>query len=210
MLSDPARRKRYDETGSTSESIVDSDGFNWSDYYREQFKDAINADAIEKFAQQYKGSDEEKDDLLQYFELYEGNMDDVYEHVILSDIVEDEERFRKIIDEAVANGEVPNFRQYSTQTKRQRLAKARKARALKEAEAKEAESYAKEMGIHGKLFGDKGRKDKEDSEDGLAALIQKRQQDREKASDNFLDKLAEKYAAPSKGKKGRKRKLAED
>ena len=32
VLSDPARRKRYDETGSTSESIVDSDGFSWTDF----------------------------------------------------------------------------------------------------------------------------------------------------------------------------------
>ena len=39
VLSDPARRKRYDETGSTSEAIVDSDGFSWSEYYRAQFQD---------------------------------------------------------------------------------------------------------------------------------------------------------------------------
>lgn len=60
VLSDPARRKRYDASGSTAESIVDSDGFNWSDFYREQFKGAISADAIKKFADKYKGSNEEE------------------------------------------------------------------------------------------------------------------------------------------------------
>ncbi|KFH45446.1 DnaJ subfamily C member-like protein [Hapsidospora chrysogenum ATCC 11550] len=212
VLSDPARRKRYDETGSTSESIVDSDGFNWSDYYREQYKDAISADAIEKFAKQYKGSDEEKDDILQYFELYEGDMDKVYENVILSDPVDDDDRFRTIINDAIANREVPNFRTYSSQTERQRLAKINKARKVREAEAKEAESYAKEMGVHEKLFADKkGKKGKESSEDGLAALIQKRQQDRSSQKDDFLDRIAEKYGgASSKGKKGKKRTLPDE
>lgn len=207
MLSDPARRKRYDETGSTSESIVDSECFNWSDYYHEQFKDAISADAIEKFAKQYKGSDEEKDDILQYFELGEGNMDYVFECVILSDMAEDWDRFTKIIDDAIENGECPNFRRYSTQTKRERMAKVRKARQMKEAEAKEAENYAKEMGIHDEIFGDKGQKDKAEPEDGLAALIRKRQHDRASASDAFLDGLAEKYGAAAKTKKSKKRKV---
>ncbi|KAJ2973357.1 hypothetical protein NUW58_g8956 [Xylaria curta] len=94
VLSDPVRRKRYDETGSTSESIVDSDGFSWSDFYREQFRDAISSDAIEKFAAQYKGSDEERDDILIAYEEHEGNMDAIYESVMLSDVLKDDERFR--------------------------------------------------------------------------------------------------------------------
>ena len=79
VLSDPARRKRYDETGSTSEAVVDSDGFSWSDFYREQYRDAISEDAIKQFATQYKGSDEEKDDVLAAYEEFEGDMDGVYE-----------------------------------------------------------------------------------------------------------------------------------
>merc|ERR1711939_1086984 len=50
VLSDPIRRKRYDTTGSTSESM-DADGdFSWSDFYSEQFRDVVTADAIERFA----------------------------------------------------------------------------------------------------------------------------------------------------------------
>ncbi|KAF4125559.1 DnaJ-like protein subfamily C member 9 [Geosmithia morbida] len=217
VLSDETRRKRYDETGSTSESIVDADGFDWSDYYRSQFKDAVNADAIEQFAEQYKGSEDEKSDLLAAFELFEGDMDMIYETVILSDPVDDDERFRRIIDEAIANREVPAFRPYLKENKKTAAARAKKAVKQKEAEAVEAEEYAKELGVYDKLFGDKkgapakvgGKKKKKDSsEDALASLIQKRQQDR--SSDNFLDRIAEKYGAQERGKKGKKRVLPDE
>ncbi|PHH88429.1 hypothetical protein CDD83_7541 [Cordyceps sp. RAO-2017] len=206
VLSDPARRKRYDETGSTAESIVDSDGFNWSDFYREQFKDSISADAIDKFAKKYKGSEEEKDDVLVAYEECEGDMDGVYERVILSDVVQDDARFRRLIDEAIETDNVPAFAAYTKESKRKRAARLKAAKA----EEAEAEDYAKELGVHGKLFGKKktGGKSKASSEDDLAALIQKRQQDR---SANFLDHLAEKYGASgAKGKKGKKRELEEE
>ncbi|KAI0553946.1 DnaJ domain-containing protein [Xylaria curta] len=207
VLSDSIRRKRYDETGSTSESIVDSDGFSWSDFYREQFRDAISNDAIERFAAQYKGSDEERDDILIAYEEHEGNMDAIYETVMLSDVLQDDERFRKIIDDAIANKDVPAFKAYTKESKKSRQARIKAAKN----EATEAEEYAKELGVHEKLFGAKkgnGRgKKKESSEDELAALIRRNQQGRE----SFLDNLAAKYSAatPATGKKGKKRRVEE-
>ncbi|KAL7938459.1 hypothetical protein V8C35DRAFT_275718 [Trichoderma chlorosporum] len=210
VLSDPARRKRYDTTGSTSESIVDSEGFDWSDYYREQYKDAISEDAIKKFAEKYKRSDEEKDDLLVAYEECEGDMDQVYERVMLSDVVEDDERFRKIIDEAIETGDVPSFPAYKKENKRKRAARAKAAKA----EEAEAEELAKELGVHDKIFGGKakGKKGKGSSENDLAALIQQRQKDR---AGDFFSHLEEKYGAKStagkKGKgKGKKRAVDED
>lgn len=207
VLSDPVRRKRYDATGSTAESIVDSEGFNWSDYYREQFKDTINAEAIEKFAKKYKGSDEEKDDVLIAYEQYEGDMDGVYETVTLSNVLEDDERFRAIINKAIRDQDVPNFKAYARESKTRREARVKQARE----EAKEAEDYAKELGVHDDIFGGKkGKKSKESSEDGLAALIQRRQQDR---SESFFDHLEAKYGGGSGGgkkKKGKKRDAEEE
>lgn len=201
VLSDSARRKRYDETGSTSESIVDSDGFSWSDYYREQFREAISNDAIEKFAKQYKGSDEEKDDVLNAYLESKGNMDYIYETVMLSNVLEDDERFRQIIDEAIADGEVEAFKKYTKESQKSKDARVKQARG----EAEEAEEYAKELGVHDKLFGGKGKKSKKDSEADLAAIILKRQESR----GSFLDNLAEKYGAKPKGK-GKKRAMEED
>ncbi|KAK1728537.1 DnaJ domain-containing protein [Colletotrichum acutatum] len=206
ILSDPARRKRYDTTGSTSESIIDSEGFNWSDYYREQFQDAISSEAIEKFAKKYKGSDEEKDDVLIAYENSKGDMDGVYESVMLSDVLEDDERFRQIIDEAIASEDVQAYKRY---TKESKLSKAARVKAAK-GEANEAEEYAKELGVHDKLFGDKKgkgkKKGKDSGEADLAALIKGNQQKRA----GFLDDLAAKYGATSQPKKGKKRVVEEE
>ncbi|KXX81557.1 DnaJ subfamily C member 9 [Madurella mycetomatis] len=195
VLSDPARRKRYDETGSTSEAVVDSDGFSWSDYYREQFRDAISEEAIRQFAAKYKGSDEEKGDVLAAYEEFEGDMDGVYETVMLSDVVEDDARFREMIDAAIAAEEVPAFQAYTKETKKSRQARVKSARK----EAQEADELAKELGVYDKL---RGKKSQKDAEAGLAALIQRNQASRASA----LDRLAEKYGAvPKAGKGGKKR-----
>ncbi|KAI1326723.1 DnaJ domain-containing protein [Xylariaceae sp. FL0255] len=202
ILSDPARRKRYDETGSTSESIVDSDGFSWSDFYREQFRDAISEKAIKKFEKKYKCSDEERDDILIAYEQHEGDMDAIYESVMLSNVLKDDERFRRIIDDAIASEDVPAFKAYTKETKKSKQARIKAAKS----ESAEAEEYAKELGIHDKIFGDKKGK-KKGSEDDLAALIRKNQQGRE----SFLDNLAAKYgAAQSNSKKGKKRPVEPD
>lgn len=197
VLSDPARRKRYDETGSTSEAVVDSDGFSWSDFYREQFRDAISEDAIKKFADEYKGSEEEKDDILAAYEEFEGDMDGVYESVMLSNVLDDDARFREVIDAAIKAKEVPRFDNYAKETKKSKQARVKAARG----EAKEAEELAKELGVYDKLRGDGKKKSKKDSEAGLAALIQRNQVSRMSA----LDKLAEKYGAVPKAGKGKKR-----
>ncbi|KAM7224122.1 hypothetical protein V8F06_000595 [Rhypophila decipiens] len=197
ILSDPARRKRYDETGSTSESIVDADGFSWSDYYRAQFADVITPENIAKFEAEYKGSDEEKDDLLAAYQEFEGDMDKVYEHVMLSNVLKDDERFRSIIDEAIDKGEVEGYRKYTRETKKARAARVKAASR----EAQEADEYAKELGIYDKLNGGGGSKKKtggDKEEDGgeaaLLALIQKNQANRASA----FDKIAEKYGAKPK------------
>jgi DnaJ homolog subfamily C member 9 len=205
VLSDPARRKRYNETGSTSESIVDSEGFSWSDYYQEQFRDAISEDAIKKFALKYKGSDEEKDDILLAYEEFKGDMGKVYEQVMLSSVLMDDERFRHIIDGAIDNQDVPAFKAYTKESKKSKDARVKAARN----EATEAEDYAKELGVHDKLFGNKKRKKdkKESSEDDLAALIRG---NKAKRGDAFLDHLAERYGADSAPKKSRKRPIVDD
>jgi DnaJ homolog subfamily C member 9 len=127
-------------------------------------------------------------------------MDKIYESVILSDVLADDERFREIIDEAIASKDVKAFPAYTKETKAARQSRVKAARA----EAGEAEEYAKELGIHDKLFNKK--KGKKDSEDALAALIQRNQAGRA----NFLDNLAAKYGATSKPKKGKKRAAEEE
>lgn len=203
MLSDPTRRKRYDVTGSTSESI-DFDDFSWSEFYQEQFRDVVTADAIETFSKGYKNSPEEKDAILQAYRKSKGKWGAVYETVMLSNPLEDEDRFRVIIDEAIASGEVEAYKAYTNESSRAKQARMKAARG----EAEEAMAYAKELGVEEKLFGKGKSRKKESSEDALSALIKKNQAGRS----SFLDKLEAKYAGNgngTKGKKGKKRKSEE-
>ena len=199
------RRKRYDTTGSTEESILDADGFNWSDFYREQFQDSVSSDAIKKFSKKYKNSDEEKADILAAYEKFEGDMNRLYQTIMLSDPLEDEDRFQQIIKDAIENGEVEAFDKFTKESKKS------KNRRLQEAQKDGAEAmdHAKKIGVYDKLFGN-GKK--ESSESDLAALISQRQKSRAAGGGAFLDHLAEKYAGGGGGggKKGKKRAVMDE
>ncbi|KIW34543.1 uncharacterized protein PV07_01320 [Cladophialophora immunda] len=206
ILSDERRRKRYDATGNTAESAnIDDDDFNWVDFFREQTENVVRGDMIEQVKKEYQGSEEEKDDVLAAYEQGEGDMDAVFESVMCSDVVADEDRFRKIIDEAIAQGEVEAYSRYTKEDKKSR--ERRKANAKKE-EA-EARELAEELGVAEKLFGKKGSGKKKsktggDDNDALQALIQQRQQSR---AQNFFDDLEAKYGGGAK--KGKRKAVDE-
>ena len=203
ILSDERRRKRYDITGRTEESLdLDDDTFDWVSYYREQYKDVVTADVIEIFANKYKGSNEEKRDVLSWFEKCEGKMTKLYKNVMLSDPAEDEERFREIIDAAIESGEVEGHKAYTEESENSIKKRVDAARKKKEKEAKEAEKHAADLGIGKDLKKKPGKKEKDDGMGDLAALIGQRQKGR---ADNFLADLEAKYAPKGKSKAGAKR-----
>ncbi|DAA78694.1 TPA_exp: DnaJ domain protein [Trichophyton benhamiae CBS 112371] len=210
ILSDERRRRRYDTTGNTAESLdLEDDDFSWTDFYREQFSVMIDGTLLDKFKQEYKGSDEERADLLRVYEECKGQMDGIYERVMASDVLEDDDRFRALIRDAIEAGEVadyPAFTEEPAETKRARRRAARK-------EAGEAMEMARELGVEEKLFGSgsskktKGGKSSGDGgEDALMALIQQRQKSR---GESFLANLEAKYA-PKKHKHKHKRAAEDD
>lgn len=196
VLSDERRRKIYDRTGNTDEVLGDED-FDWMDFYREQLSAMLDTRSISDFRKKYQGSDEEKNDLLSAYTEHKGDMDGVYDSVMLSNVIDDDERFRAIIDKAIADKEVEDFPLYSQEsesTKQRRLKRAQK-------EAKEAEKLAKEVETKKKKKAGAASKAAAGSaagEDDLLALITRRQQDR---GQGFLAHLEEKYGGKSKGKK---------
>lgn len=196
ILSDERRRKRYDTTGNTAETLhIDDDDFNWTDFFREQTAAMVDGAMIEKIKREYQGSEEEKDDLITAYELHEGDMDAVYEEVMCSNVLEDDKRFRKIIDQAIQDGEAEPHEAYTKESKSSKKRRVQKA----EKEADEAMELAEELGVKDKLFGNgsKSRK-KGGDEDALKALIQQRQKGR---AENFMDNLEAKYAGTKKGKR---------
>ena len=141
-----------------------------------------------------------------------GEMDAVFGQVMLSNAIDDEDRFRDYIGAAIEAGEVESFDTYVNEPARKREKRQKDAGR----EGKEAKEHAKKIGVYDQLFDDEniesGRKDNQKGKhDGLAALIQQRQKSR---ASNFLDNLEAKYVGEisngAKGRKGRKRKLEEE
>jgi DnaJ homolog subfamily C member 9 len=130
-------------------------------------------------------------------------MDAVYEEVMLSNPIDDDDRFRAIIDEEIDAKRVEAYDSYVKETK---ASKRRRKESAKK-EALEAEEAAKELGVAEQLFGNGESKKKGKAKNGesdttaLAALIQQRQKQR---GADFLADLEAKYA-PKKGTKRGKR-----
>jgi DnaJ family protein C protein 9 len=157
------------------------------------------------------GSDEELQDLYAAYNDSRGSLDSILSNVMCSTL-DDEDRFTKLINDAIAAGTLkstPTWTKSST-SKPAKLARHKKAQK----EAAEAEAYAKELGIHDKLYGDKssGAKGKgkgkgkvnEDGvdEDALKAMIMAKQKGREDRMDAMLAGLEAKYG-PKKGAAGK-------
>ena len=69
------RRRVYDQTGSLDDAEHLS-GENFDDlysYYRDLYKEVTKAD-IDQFASEFRGSDEEAAEVLQYYERFQGDM----------------------------------------------------------------------------------------------------------------------------------------
>lgn len=199
ILSDERRRKRYDTTGRTEESLdLDDDDFDWTTFFREQFQGVVTEDTINRFSDEYKGSDEERQAVLDAYTRSEGRMERLYTIVMLSDMVDDEGRFRAIIDKAIADGELQDFKKYSGEKESTREKRIERARKRKEKEAKEADTASRQIEEEKSKTKGKEANGGAGGMGDLAALIQQRQQGR---AENFFDRLEEKYAP--KGKKSK-------
>ena len=116
---------------------------------------------------------------------------------MLSSPLEDEDRFRGILDAAIAAGTVVAHKKYTQETERSRKARMERARR----EARQAEKRRGEMGKEKEAGAEgakgKGAKGKGGGMDDLAGLIQQRRKAR---AEDFFAGLEAKYA-PKKGKK---------
>ena len=190
ILSDERRRRRYDATGSTSESLDHDDDFNWADFFRAQWQDTVTSSTIGSFKQNYQGSDEEKSDVFVAYEKAKGSMNRVFEEIPLSNPIDDEERFRGWIDMGIQSEDLTAYDAYVQET----AASIKKRRSRAEKEAKEAEEQLRKINNKRKKDGAPENR-KENRMDDLVSLIQQRQQTR---ASNFLEELEAKYATQSK------------
>ena len=184
VLSNEEKRALYDEQGivEDDDDILTQDR-NWVEYWRLLFN-KITIDDIKAYEKNYKGSEQELEDLKSAYIEYEGDMDRILDSVLCSTI-DDEPRFHDVINDWIKSAEVPSFPAFKKETTKKR----QKRKRAYEKEAQEAAQARKELNA--------------ESSD-LTAVIQARQQSRAKEADNFFDSLAEKYAPKAKKMKASK------
>lgn len=182
ILSDPKKRAFYDKHGDVEE-MTDSE-MDAYEYWRSIFP-PITEQNIEDFRKKYVGSADEIQDLLAYFQHYQGDMRCIMECVPLADAA----NFDRLV--AVLEKEVPASDPHRAAWVKSRKGLKKKLEKEEASEASEAEELKKELKV-GKGF------DAPAGEDGIppgvAAMILARQKEQGK----FLDQLAAKYAPPPK------------
>ena len=178
-MCDEEKKKLYDESGV----IEGEDNFTGSSEEWRLFS-KISENDIKQFFGSYKSSEEEKKDLLAIYEKSKGDMNLIMEQMFSEDMLEDEPRFREILQNAIDKGEIGKYDKFVSESKR----KASKRKAHYEKEAKEAEELKKQIGL---------------DEKSLEGAILARMSARKAQSNDFLAELEKKYASKEKGGKSK-------
>mmetsp|Transcript_13495 Transcript_13495/g.20282 ORF Transcript_13495/g.20282 Transcript_13495/m.20282 type:complete len:246 (+) Transcript_13495:122-859(+) len=110
ILSDESRRRSYDTSGDIDGEEMCSDLGFWYHYFRDRFPQFSTAD-IDSFGAKYKGSEEEKQDILKAYTKYSGNFEHIMECVMLAEEV-DRSRIAAIIDQAIDDGYIERLDTY--------------------------------------------------------------------------------------------------
>ncbi|KAI9321746.1 hypothetical protein BX666DRAFT_1905254 [Dichotomocladium elegans] len=204
ILSDPAKKSRYDTTGNVDmEDSALPEDTTWNDYFKELWTGVVNAETIDDFSNKYRYSDEESRDVLKVYEQCKGDMNEMLNHIEVSEVT-DGERFAIICQKAIDAGEIKEYRKFKETT----TAKAHEAR--RKNHEKELKAWEKRHGKKQKKKEGGGKEDEE--EPSLLALIQARRKDRASQLDNLADAIAARAAAAegSNSKKRKRQNIPED
>ncbi|GKV25767.1 hypothetical protein SLEP1_g35161 [Rubroshorea leprosula] len=168
ILGDEEKRALYDQTGCVDDADLAGDVVqNLRDFFRNMYKKVTEAD-IEEFEGKYRGSDSEKKDLIDLYKKCKGNMNRLFCSMLCSDPKLDSHRFKDILDEAIAVGEVEETNAY-------------KKWAKQVSEMKPPTSPLRK------------RKSSKQSEADLLAVISQRQNERKGRFDSMFSSLVSKY-----------------
>ena len=104
ILSDSSKRELYDNTGDVNDEDADESFKDWYDYFRNLFP-KLTSEKIEKFSETYIGSEEERNDLVEAYKKFSGDMDKIMEVIIFAEAGE-EERLCSTIDSIISFGDL--------------------------------------------------------------------------------------------------------
>lgn len=173
ILGDPEKRALYDQTGCIDDEELSKDAVkNLYEFMRSFFRKVTEEDIIE-FETNYRGSEQERKDLLEYYRKCKGKMNRVYEWVLCSDPKLDNHRFKDIIDSAISAGELQESKAY-----RQWAAEVMKTRPPANPLKRPS-------------------KKRKDAETDIRALISQNQANRKKRFDSLFSSIVSEYGNPS-------------
>jgi DnaJ family protein C protein 9 len=164
ILSDPQKRKIYDQTGDidSAESLTGEQFDNLYNFYRSQYAKVTEGDIV-SFQNQYRGSASETSDLLQHYTNFKGKMKTVFEFQMCSYEDRDSHRFMEIIEKAVKANKVEEYKPFLAWSKKVKktTAPTNPLAPIKQQPAGNGK---------GKGGGKKGKKDSNDEMPLLAAI----------------------------------------
>ncbi|XP_019154415.1 PREDICTED: chaperone protein dnaJ 6-like [Ipomoea nil] len=168
VLGDEEKRAIYDQTGCAEDADLAGDAIqNLKEFFQAMYKKVTEAD-IEEFEANYRGSDSERKDLFDLYKKCKGNMSRLFCCMLCSDPKLDSHRFKDIIDEAIAAGDL-------------KLTKAYEKWAKQVSEKKPPTSPLRQR-----------QKSNKGSED-LYAIISQRQNEQRDKTNSLFSSLASKY-----------------
>ncbi|KAK4378032.1 hypothetical protein RND71_004328 [Anisodus tanguticus] len=168
ILGDEEKRALYDQTGCVDDADLAGDVVeNLKEFFRAMHPKITEAD-IEKFEANYRGSESERTDLIDLYKKYKGKMKRLFCSMICSDLKLDSHRFKDILDEAIAAGEINSTKAY--------------------------EKWAKEVSETKPPTSPLRRRQKSKKEpDDLYAIISQRQNERRGKMNSMFSSLVSKY-----------------
>ena len=105
VLSNVDKRKRYDQFGDDGEDdFTSAEWVNAYEYYRAMHPEITKKD-FRSFAERYKQSEEEQEDLLQFYQEMEGDISTILQCIMCSEN-EDLPRFIEFFEAAIARGDL--------------------------------------------------------------------------------------------------------
>lgn len=144
ILSDAAKRSLYDSTGDVESEGTDENFKDWYDYFRNLFP-ALTLSKIEDFSATYIGSEEERQDLIDAYQRFNGNLSKMMSVVMLAE-VGDEERLCGTIDSIISFGDLVSSTEYESCRKKVMISnsqpKKNKRKSTKATDTSEADLAA--------------------------------------------------------------------
>ncbi|XP_044035859.1 dnaJ homolog subfamily C member 9-like isoform X2 [Siniperca chuatsi] len=146
----------------------------------------IRLQDILDFEKTYKGSEEERLDLLRLYSDCSGDMNRIMDAAMCAG-ADDEPRIRLILQAAIDGGDLPALRAFTHESRRKKAARKRKA----DTERAQSEQLKQELGV--------------DEGGSLSAIIKRRASSRESDFSSLIGRMEEKYC--NKKPKAAKKKL---